>query len=472
MFARRSFRFCVLLLLVLVSWSTTPAQIPPVDPTINRHVQEAIDRHHRLRDANITIATLDGVVTLSGTVSNYLDKHALERIAARIIGVRSVVNRIVVDSLPVDDRQLQASIRQRLSHISSAAGRNVDVTVHDGVVTLSGSVASYAGSRQAERIAREVRGVRKLNNQLRVFDSAPAVPDDQLRDAIASTLANDGYLAGYQLEISVAEGVVTLSGDLPSLFLKQRAVNQARSVAGVSDVDDQMITDSQVLLQPVVGMRSDAELIKLIDRELKADPRVSDQGIKTKSLHGEIVLSGWTDSIDAKRIAGRIARQLMGVAKVSNQLEVRAAQRSDQQIRVELMEYLASDEILGREQIRVTAEEGVVTLAGQVSAHPHRRRATALTGRITGVRRIDNQLAVSPTQPSSDDSIRKAIVKRLTSHPLTSALAKQLDVKVKDGVVTLQGSVDRYVLILEVLRIASRTAGVREVDNQLQVIRQ
>ncbi len=69
-------------------------------------------------------------------------------------------------------------------------------------------------------------------------------------------------------------------------------------------------------------------------------------------------------------------------------------------------------------------------------------------------------------------SLRDDILKRLVSDAITRDHADQISVAVDGGVVTLSGKVKRYVVVLEIVRIASRTNGVRGVENQLQVVRQ
>jgi osmotically-inducible protein OsmY len=217
---------------------------------------------------------------------------------------------------------------------------------------------------------------------------------------------------------------------------------------------------------------TDAEIVQLVDRELTADPRIGIDGIKTRVMHGDVVLSGWVDSLFAKRLAGRITGQVLGVTNVRNELEVRASTHSDQSVRLELLEILKSDPLLANTEIAVAVLDGAVTLRGRVSAHPQRFRATSLTSRVSGVRQIENELQVSLAQVRGDDSIRDDIVKRLDSNAITGEIAEQVGVSVEGGVVTLSGKVERYVVVLEALRIASRTDGVRKVENRLKVTRQ
>jgi osmotically-inducible protein OsmY len=194
--------------------------------------------------------------------------------------------------------------------------------------------------------------------------------------------------------------------------------------------------------------------------------------VETHVEQGEVVLSGWVDSILAKRVAGRIAHQVLGTTSVQNELEVRPVSRSDQAIRADIEANFDSDASFAGEKIGVVVRDGAVTLSGAVSAHPKRRRASALALRVAGVRSIANELEVSVAQARGDDAVRQDIVKRLASNAITRDQADRIEVSVQDGVVTLAGRVDRYGTLLEAFRIASYTDGVRRVENRLQVARQ
>ena len=459
-------------LFVLVVCSATQAEMPPGDATTSRHVQDALRRDYRLRDSDIHVKTLAGVTTLEGTVATYLDKHSAERITRRTIGVRAVVNRIIAEATTKADSGIRADLERQFSRSRMLELPDVTVTVDRGVVTLSGRVDTGAKGQRAERIARQIRGVRSIKNDLRVMPQSTEVPDDALRMDVDAMFDRDAHLAGYPIEIEVESGAVTLTGDVPNLFLKQRAVNQTLSVPGVLKVHDQMVTDHQLLRESLPRLYTDAEIVQLVDRELTADPRIGINGIETRVMHGDVVLGGWVDSLFAKRLAGRITRQVLGVTNVRNELEVRAGTHSDQSVRLELLDTLKSDPLLANTEIAVAVLDGAVTLSGRVSAHPQRFRATTLTSRVSGVRQIANELQVSLAQERGDDSIRDDIVKRLDSNAITGEIAEQVGVSVEGGVVTLSGKVERYVVVLEALRIASRTDGVRKVENRLKVTRQ
>ncbi len=122
----------------------------------------------------IDIDTLDGVVTLRGSVGNGEQRSDAERIAKATDGVRSVVNELEIDTTPrtakatFEDSWIVVRIDSKLAVDPEVRSRNVDVDVDEGVVTLSGIVESQAAKAEAEDLALSVDGVTKVVNELEV----------------------------------------------------------------------------------------------------------------------------------------------------------------------------------------------------------------------------------------------------------------------------------------------------------------
>lgn len=122
----------------------------------------------------IDIDTLDGVVTLRGSVADAEQSSDAERIARTMDGVRDVVNELDIDASPrtaksaFEDSWIVVMIDSKLTVDPEVRSRNVDVDVYEGVVTLSGIVETEAAKTEAEDLARSVDGVTKVVNDLQV----------------------------------------------------------------------------------------------------------------------------------------------------------------------------------------------------------------------------------------------------------------------------------------------------------------
>ncbi len=122
---------------------------------------------------NVDVDTQDGVVRLSGTVKRTQAKRTAARIARNTRGVRRVINDIEVGYRSVgdrfDDAAVESKIKAKLTGDASVNVLNVGVDSKDGVVTLRGRVESAEAKREAERIARETKGVERVRNEIVVI---------------------------------------------------------------------------------------------------------------------------------------------------------------------------------------------------------------------------------------------------------------------------------------------------------------
>lgn len=85
----------------------------------------------------------DGIVTLSGDVSDILTKDRAEKITMAIKGVEGVVNQLYVEAIDRSDENLRADIEQALYVNPATDSYEVDIKVADGMVTLTGSVDNW-----------------------------------------------------------------------------------------------------------------------------------------------------------------------------------------------------------------------------------------------------------------------------------------------------------------------------------------
>ena len=131
-------------------------------------VDMEIDRYR------IDIDTLNGVVTLRGTVPDAEQVQKAELIAEWTEGVVRVDNRLQVDPTPremsarFDDAWIAMMVGNKLNLDPDIVGANVDVDVRDGVVTLSGIVEDERARAEAHVHAMTVDGVTEVVNELQV----------------------------------------------------------------------------------------------------------------------------------------------------------------------------------------------------------------------------------------------------------------------------------------------------------------
>lgn len=143
--------------------------------------------------------------------------------------------------------------------------RTIDVSTINGVVTLSGRVASLQERERASDIAARVSGVRNVENRLSVAgDQAPEATsgeanppaserppgsdeiervthsDPVILSQIKAKYAIDPDVSAIGIDVDVEDGRVTLRGDVSSAAVRQRAETLARAVPGVRNVRNEL----------------------------------------------------------------------------------------------------------------------------------------------------------------------------------------------------------------------------------------
>ncbi|MBD3319845.1 MAG: BON domain-containing protein, partial [Chitinivibrionales bacterium] len=167
----------------------------------------------------ISVSTNDGIVTLTGSVANILEKDRAEELATTIKGVRSVVNGI--DVLPVirSESRIRSDVISALAVDPATEQFEIDVSVDAATVTLTGTVDSYTEKRLASTVTKGVKGVKTIRNEIEVaFEKGR--PDHEIQAEIERRLEIDPYTVAPLIEVEVLGGEVTLSGTVGTLNQK------------------------------------------------------------------------------------------------------------------------------------------------------------------------------------------------------------------------------------------------------------
>ena len=135
------------------------------------------------------------------------------------------------------EKQIQAN----LQNDRDLANNRIDVRVSDGVATLKGTVDSEAERSKAVRLS-SIAGIRVIDDQLKVesLGMKATVTDGAITAKIKGQLFANTDLRQADISVSTNNGVVTLTGTVPSSELRQLAVDLARHTGGVLRVDDQL----------------------------------------------------------------------------------------------------------------------------------------------------------------------------------------------------------------------------------------
>ncbi|WP_081025791.1 BON domain-containing protein, partial [Ralstonia solanacearum] len=145
------------------------------DIQLKQDVEDELQWDPAVTAERFAVQARDGVVTISGTVDSFVDKHAAQVAIERVAGIVAVVVHIDVrlpPELERPDEDVAAAIGHALRWNAAVPAEAIRLTVENGAVTLRGEVDQDFQRRAAEDTVRRVRGVTSIANALTLRDAA------------------------------------------------------------------------------------------------------------------------------------------------------------------------------------------------------------------------------------------------------------------------------------------------------------
>ncbi len=205
--------------------------------------------------------------------------------------------------------------------------------------------------------------------------------DTQIQRDVLDELRVDPRVVEASVGVTVAHGVVTLTGLLSSWAMKMAAQEAAHRVEGVLDVANDL-----ELQLPGLGAPSDTELAEHVRRVLSEDLELPAQRIHTTITRGMVTLGGEVDSAGQRDEAARAVRRVRGVTGLSNRLAVTAPELGAEDIQAAISAALQRQAKREAEHVQVRVRDRSVTLTGTIHSWSERR---AIIGTLRGVRGVD-----------------------------------------------------------------------------------
>ena len=213
------------------------------------------------------------------------------------------------------DKQLQYDVIDELQYDPGVDATKIGVTVQNGIVSLSGTVANYAETYRAIHAAERVAGVKAVTNGIKVeLPSMHQRDDADIAQVVVNALKWHVWVPQDAIKVKVEQGWVTLEGAVDAEFRRQSADAAVRYLTGVKG-----LTNLIKVSQPAIN--SSEVKTKIEDALRRArEPEAKDIDVEVKG--NKVILRGHVRSWAERSDAERAAWAAPGVGRVEDHLTI------------------------------------------------------------------------------------------------------------------------------------------------------
>jgi osmotically-inducible protein OsmY len=211
---------------------------------LQKEIQEALKWEPLLHAAEIGVIVKDGIVTLTGTVDSYAKKLEAENATKKVAGVKALVEKIEIkhhnSSSKLDDTEIAQNITQALKWNLEVPKEKVRVKVEHGWITLEGELQWKYQSDCVIGSVKNLLGVTGISNKIKI---KPSSEDTIELQNIVEALRRNWSIDDRNIEVSLKNHNVVISGKVNSWYEKNEAERIAWNAPGVWNVINELVVD-------------------------------------------------------------------------------------------------------------------------------------------------------------------------------------------------------------------------------------
>lgn len=212
------------------------------------------------------------------------------------------------------NEDLQRDVQNAIKWEPLLNAAEIGVTAIDGVVTLTGTVDSYAKKLEAEDAAKKVAGVKALVEKIEIkFSSTWKKDDTEMASEILNALKWNWEIPSEDIQVKVENGWVRLEGVVQWNYQREAAQKAVKNLVGILGVTNDIKIN--------IATKDNLEK-KDIQEALLRNGVINEQNIDVKVIGNKVTLNGTVDSWYQRDEAGRIAWKASDVWAVENELVV------------------------------------------------------------------------------------------------------------------------------------------------------
>ena len=216
---------------------------------------------------------------------------------------------------------------------------------------------------------------------------------------VRTALMLSKHVSPFDIDVNTKQGVVNLTGQVPSEEVKAMAGVIAQDTSGVKELHNNLAIDPGALPNPEAGRLTqrvaDLEIKMIIEDTLHKNPELKYKPIELVVRERKVSLNGVVETESQKNVAQQIAWGAEGVVAVTNNLSVTTPGATPEDKLAKRVEFeLYSTKAFSLNTVQIHSLDGTVTLAGSVSTRAEKLLAEKIAQTVSGVRKVVNNLSV------------------------------------------------------------------------------